>query len=169
MQAQKVDENIQPNQNKADKVVEFLDKLIQSFIMHKRLHTQSELDEELSKLYTELSSGNYEHLILDNAQAGREIFQQKLLVDYFKELASLKQSPTIAIKPSNNTIMIWAEVENEEEEFNLYRIEGRINVNYGSNGFRVDTTIVDKDDHIPIPSNYHLITQNPDGGIPTTH
>lgn len=67
----------------------------------------------------------------------------------------------LAYEISFNNISIFAIVSNDDslEAKVLLDAEARLNAKYYEYGFRIDTTILEESDNIPIPNGYTILTQ----------
>jgi hypothetical protein len=80
-------------------------------------------------------------------------FIKRLIYDYLKELKQRKVPLRLALSLSDSKILVWAEIENDDEaaENALLLAEAKINSAYSEYGFFVDSTILEKRDKISTP------------------
>jgi hypothetical protein len=80
-------------------------------------------------------------------------FIKRLIYDYLKELKQRKTPLRLALSLSDSKILVWAEIENDDEvaEDALLLAEAKINAAYSQYGFYVDSTILEKRDNISTP------------------
>jgi hypothetical protein len=85
---------------------------------------------------------------------------KSLVLDYLTRLKTLDRHPEkLALGLSDSKIMIWAEIEDDDEELEdqLLILEAKMNAIYNENGFYVNSTILEKSDRLPVPSHYQTI------------
>ncbi len=153
-----VNNPITSDNTKKDSVTEFIDLLIHELNSDKMMLETSTMDEKLSRIYHNLASGNTDDLFKLNMDAAIEKFEKQLLLEYIKGILHSNIKPgSLAFHSSGNTILVWAEVNNEEEENELYRLEGKINSKFSDKGIKLDTTVVEINDGLPIPTHYRQI------------
>jgi hypothetical protein len=143
---------------KKDSVKEFIDQLLHVLSTDKMMHETNTMGNELTKFYNEFASGNIDTILKSNMQAAIEMFEKQLLLEYIQGILHSNIKPgSLAFHSAGNTILVWAEVNNEEEENELYRLEGRMNSKFGDKGIKLDTTVVEAEDQLPIPAHYRQI------------
>lgn len=112
---------------------------------------------EIKELYSTLFSGNIEQIFNINKQAGQEFFVKRIIVDYLKQLD--KNIPKkLAFDFNDSEVLVWAEVENDIEEFEriLIMTEAFINAKYSQYGFAMNSTIVETEDMLQLPNHYKI-------------
>lgn len=90
-------------------------------------------------------------------------FIEHILKDYLKELSKFNKKPQkLAFDFSDAKILVWAQVENDDEQTEdaLILSEAKANDKYFENGFYISSTIVEEADNLPIPYHYSLINFN---------
>ncbi|QEC42531.1 hypothetical protein [Pseudobacter ginsenosidimutans] len=83
-------------------------------------------------------------------------FIKKLIYDYLGELKQRSTPARLALSLSDSKILVWAEVENDDEaaEDALLLAEAKINADYSQYGFYVDSIILEKRDKISTPPSH---------------
>ncbi len=83
------------------------------------------------------------------------------VISFLIELKSRGGQPIkLAVhKSASNKICIWAEIANNDEatEHAIYLSEAKINADFESIGFSIDTTIVEESDNLEVPDGYTTI------------
>ncbi|MFP4042533.1 MAG: hypothetical protein ACLFNL_06475 [Bacteroidales bacterium] len=89
-------------------------------------------------------------------------FIEIMLLDYLDELRKKKAIPLrLAFDISKSKILVWAEINDDEEELEkrLILAEALVNSKYYPHGFSINSTIIEKSDNLPIPSHYKTINK----------
>jgi len=76
-------------------------------------------------------------------------FIKNLVDSYFMELGERKARPNrVALELSNSKVLVWAEIENDDEftEDALILSAAKVNYAFSTFGFHISTTIVEVDD-----------------------
>jgi len=87
-------------------------------------------------------------------------FIKELMVDYMKELQTHNKLPLkLAVALSDSKIIVWAEVDDNDEETEdaLLLTEAKINSKYFQYGFYINSTILEKSDNLSIPPHFQTI------------
>lgn len=89
-----------------------------------------------------------------------QFFISSLVVDYLNELKSAGKNPLkLALGISDSKILVWSEIEDNDEEMEdlLLLTEAKVNGKYHPKGFYVNSTIIEQSDKLPIPPHYQTI------------
>ena len=84
-------------------------------------------------------------------------FIKNLVDSYFIELGEGKARPNrVALELSNSKVLVWAEIENDDEltEDALILSAAKVNYAFSTFGFHISTTIVEVDDNLNVPKHY---------------
>ena len=110
---------------------------------------------------------NYEAFMNEDEAAMSQLVRQqssisfikKLIYDYLGELKQRKTPARLALSLSDSKILVWAEIENDDEaaEDALLLAEAKINAAYSKYGFYADSTILEKRDKASIPPHFQTI------------
>lgn len=143
------------NTSTSSSISDWLGKTIHDLEVDKHLSEQSMLRPEIEEVYNQLASEDYEGILTSSMEMAHEAFKKQYTLDLIRELIKSEEKPhRLAIDITHNTLLAWVEVESEEQEFQLYRIESRLNLKYSNKKVRMDATVVEVEDKLPIPSQY---------------
>lgn len=138
----------------------WFDEIISNLRVDQLLMETHLLDKHKAEVYEALIAGK-EDFVHDYARKTSSAFFIKNLLDsYFIELGQRKAAPRkIALELSNSKILVWAEIENEDEhtEDSLILTTAKVNNEYSKYGIHVSTTIVEKDDFLKVPDHYKIV------------
>jgi hypothetical protein len=84
-------------------------------------------------------------------------FIKNLINSYFKELGERRARPNrVALELSNSKVLVWAEIENDDEltEDALILSAAKVNYAFSTFGFHISSTIVEVDDKLNVPKHY---------------
>ena len=84
-------------------------------------------------------------------------FIKNLINSYFKELGERKTRPNrVALELSNSNVLVWAEIENDDEltEDALILSAAKVNYAFSTFGFHISSTIVEVGDKLNVPKHY---------------
>lgn len=87
-------------------------------------------------------------------------FVKRMLKEYFDSIKDYSSKPLkLALELSDAKILVWAEIADDDEaaEDALILSEAKANGKFGEYGFHISSTIVEKSDSLPIPSQYQLV------------
>lgn len=90
-----------------------------------------------------------------NSEKARKYFIRRILLDYFAEFTK-KPSLKLALDLNQSGVLVWAEIENDDdatEDF-LLMAEATVNAKYHSFGYDLTSTIVEQRDHLKVPNHY---------------
>jgi hypothetical protein len=83
-------------------------------------------------------------------------FIKNLIDSYFIELGERKARPNrVALELSNSKVLVWAEIENDDEltEDALILSAAKVNYAFSTFGFHISTTIVEVNDNLNVPKH----------------
>lgn len=87
-------------------------------------------------------------------------FVKGMLKEYFDSITQFKVKPAkLALELSDAKILIWAEINDDDEETEeaLILSEAKANAKYGDYGFHISSTIVESSDELSVPSHYQIL------------
>lgn len=90
-------------------------------------------------------------------KASSAFFIKNLIDSYFIELGERKARPNrVALELSNSKVLVWAEIENDDEltEDALILSAAKVNYAFSTFGFHISSTIVEVDDKMNVPKHY---------------
>ena len=138
-------------------IEEWFEGFINTLELHKLTLLTGTASKERESVYELLMSGDEKKMAsFARAQSSMQFFKH-IIIDYFKELAEQSVIPLkIALDFSDAKILVWAEIEDDDEatEDGLLTAEAKVNAAYHKNGFYISSTIVEKSDCLPIPTHY---------------
>lgn len=99
--------------------------------------------------------------VMTNIRKGSsQYFIKELLLAYVNEVSSSGKKPLqLALGISDSKILVWAEIEDGDEAMEdiLLLSEAKVNGQYSSLGFYINSTIIEHSDRIPVPPHYQSI------------
>lgn len=84
-------------------------------------------------------------------------FIKNLIDSYFIELGERRARPNrVALELSNSKVLVWAEIENDDEltEDALILSAAKVNYAFSTFGFHISSTIVEVGDKLNVPKHY---------------
>ena len=84
-------------------------------------------------------------------------FIKNLIDSYFIELGERRARPNrVALELSNSKVLVWAEIENDDEltEDALILSAAKVNYAFSTFGFHISSTIVEVADKLNVPKHY---------------
>ena len=84
-------------------------------------------------------------------------FIKNLNDSYFIELGERRARPNrVALELSNSNVLVWAEIENDDEltEDALILSAAKVNYAFSTFGFHISSTIVEVGDKLNVPKHY---------------
>lgn len=112
---------------------------------------------EKQKFYDLMMTENQDEILMFGRNMSSMYFIRRMIMEYVDELQAMKCQPLrLSLNHSNSKILVWAEIDNNDEptEDKLLIAEAKINAKYHNKGFYISSTIVEKCDSFPIPSQY---------------
>ncbi len=148
-----------------DKSNEHLDAwfgaLIQELQTDHFLLKENIASEDTKNFYNAAMSGNEMSMAAQVRETSSRFFITKILLDYLKEIRAFNRIPLkLALGLSDSKILVWSEINDDDEatEDALLLAEARVNNKYQTNGFYINSTIIEKSDNLHIPPHYQNIT-----------
>lgn len=84
-------------------------------------------------------------------------FIKNLIDSYFIELGERRARPNrVALELSNSKVLVWAEIENDDEltEDALILSAAKVNYAFSTFGFHISSTIAEVGDKLNVPKHY---------------
>ena len=147
--------NTATTHTKTNSLAEWFDNLVATLRTHELQLETNTASEEIKQVYGLLTTDNFDAMFKLNKAAAQQYFVGKILIDYLRYLD--KNLPLrLAFDFNDSEVLVWAEVDdnNVEQEKLLVRAEAKINAVFHPYGFDMETMIVEKSDHLPIPNHY---------------
>jgi hypothetical protein len=138
----------------------WFEELIAKIRAHQVMIETNTAPTELKEMYTQIATGNLLNLMSDSRALSFRYFIEQLIKDYISEIKEPSIKPlSLAFNLSNTRISVWAIIEDndEETEDKLILAEAKVNAKYRSEGFYLDTMILEKSDNYPIPNHYQKV------------
>lgn len=146
------------NQSETNK---WFDDMVANLRIDQLLLQSDVLKKQRKDVYEAMISGNHDFMH-DYARKSSSAFFIKNLIDsYFIEIVERQVMPRkLALELSNSKVLVWAEIENDDEktEDGLILTAAKINNDFSKYGFHVSSTIVEKDDQLEIPKHYKEVS-----------
>lgn len=119
--------------------------------------------EETENFYKKMIFGNPTTIVSEMRDKSTQFFISKLVMDYVKELKSLKINPLkLYLDHNDSQVLVWAEIKEDDEstEMALYKAEAKANAKNYQHGFHISSTILEDIDHVPVPPHYQNILKS---------
>jgi hypothetical protein len=149
------------NDKNNEQLDEWFGLLIQGIQTDHFLLKENIASEDTKNFYQAAMSGNELSMATQVRATSSRFFITKLVFDYLKEISTFKKIPLkLALGLSDSKIMVWSEINDDDEatEDALLLAEARVNNKYQSNGFFINSTIIEKSDNLKIPPHYQNIS-----------
>lgn len=136
----------------------WFDDFISSIKVDQVLHQTDLMDPAKKHIYDAMIADNQDVVFNSAMQMASTHFIMKLVEKYFIELFSDKKHipSRLAFDLSDSKILVWAEIENDDEqaEDKLILAAAKVNSLFFDYGFHLSSTIVEKSDGLAIPKQY---------------
>lgn len=142
----------------------FFDELVGNLRYDEQMLRIGTLDEEKVNFYEAAVLGNQEFIFKQMKQGSSIYFISKMMPYYLNELIKSGSFPKkLALEMSDNRILVWAEIKENDEamENALILSESKTNAKFSEFGFSISSTIVEDCDNLKIPSHYKEIPITP--------
>lgn len=116
--------------------------------------------EETKKMWDTIIFGKELEIYASSRVQSSMYFIKGMLKEYLDSFIEFKVRPTkLAVELSDAKILIWAEINDDDEETEeaLILSEAKANAKYGDYGFHISSTIVEKSDKLDVPSHYQTL------------
>lgn len=148
-------------QNTSIKTADHLNLWFDEFVATLRTH-QVQLEtktapKNLKDFYESIFGGNVEELLYTSQKKSQEFFVKKMIIHYLEELNN-DVPKKLAFDINDSEVLIWAEVEEDDEklERKLIMAEATVNAKYHDFGYAMNSTIVAAEDGLSIPKQYKI-------------
>lgn len=87
-------------------------------------------------------------------------FIKELIQEYLNEVSQSEKKPNkLGLDLNDSKILVWAEINDEDEdsEDRLIMAEAKVNAKFSEFGFYIQSTIVEKSDCLSIPPHYQTL------------
>lgn len=148
---------LQASQSNQTGINDWFDSFVAMLRSHEvQLETNTAPD-ELKTFYENAISSNVEELVKFSKEKVQKFYITKMLVTYLEELKP-NFPPKLAFDLKDSEVLVWAEINEDDEEFEtrLILTEAKVNALFHDHGYDVVTTIVENGDGISIPEQYQI-------------
>ncbi len=116
---------------------------------------------EKKELYQALIAKDHAKVFGDMRTASSQFFIKQLVLEYAQHIYTSRTPLKLALGISDSKILVWAEIEDNDEEMEnlLLLSEAKINGKFNIHGFYINSTIIERSDAILIPPHYQSILQ----------
>jgi hypothetical protein len=144
--------------------IDVLDQWFSNMIDHLRFdHFMLQTDsatKEKKEFYSAFLLNDTNKIFSSMRSNSSQFFISSLVVDYLNELKAAGKNPLkLALGISDSKILVWSEIEDNDEEMEdlLLITEAKVNGKYHQKGFYINSTIIEKSDNLHIPPHYQTI------------
>lgn len=119
------------------------------------------LEKQKKELYEAMIKGDVNFTHNYALKSSSAFFIKNLINSYLIELIERQRVPNrLAFDLSNSKILVWAEINNDDEctERALILSAAKANIDFAQYGVHISSTIVEERDGLRIPSQYKEIT-----------
>lgn len=139
---------------------QWFEKLMHSIEADKILMDTKTADPEKAQFYHKMIDGNHREMVHSVYEMGIKYFVSEIVNEYINNLKIKKVQPlNLAFDLSDSQVLVWAEINDDDEstENILILNEAKVNAKYSDFGFSLSSTIVENGDNIPVPSHYYKL------------
>lgn len=155
--------NISPSQlQRKDEIDNWFSQFIDHLKADHFLLSEGVANRQTSNFYNDLIFGDKTAVVANLRKSSTLYFIENIIKDYLKELNLFTQKPRkLALALSDSKILVWAEIEDEDEQTEdaLLIAEAKVNGLYYQHGFYLSSTIIEKSDNLQIPQHYQKIKE----------
>jgi hypothetical protein len=135
----------------------FFGELIHDFKVDKMQLETGVATKEKSEFYKSAITGDTDSILKKLREEANKNFIFKIISSFVTELKTRKAiPPKLAFSLTPATIMVWAEINDDDEEMEnaILLSEAKINSEAKEFDFSIDTMVVEKSDCLKVPSHY---------------
>jgi len=136
---------------------QWFDDMISNLRVDQLLLQADVLEKHKKEVYEAMISGDHDFMHNYARKTSSAFFIKNLIDSYFIELVERKAIPNrLAFELSNSKVLVWAEIDNDDEETEdaLILTAAKVNYEFSKYGFHISSTIVEEDDKLNIPKHY---------------
>ncbi len=136
---------------------QWFDDLISNLRVDELLLQTDLLEKHKKEVYEAMINGDHDFMHNYARKASSAFFIKNLIDSYFIELVERKARPIrVALELSNSKVLVWAEINNNDEntEDALILSAAKVNNEFSKFGFFISYTIVELEDQLNIPVHY---------------
>jgi len=138
--------------------------LVASIRTDKLMLETNTADESKVNLYNSLISGDPTSILSKIRDQAKQHFVTNALIDYFIEIKVRTGNNHVGIKTlatsySDSEVLIWAVIEDDNEEVwdQIIFAAATVNLKYYEHGYLIKTMVVEESDNLSIPNHYQVI------------
>lgn len=147
---------------KSSDAQDWFDSMVANLRYDQTLHEIDVLEAEKKKFYDALIANDRDFMHSYARNASSAFFITNMVEAYLKELTNKtsKKPSKLALELSNSKILVWAEINENDEamEDALILAEAKINSIFSKYGFHISSTIVENCDGLEVPKHYKSVT-----------
>ncbi len=138
-----------------DKRAVWFDELISTLRVHEVQLDTDTISPDLKKYYDVLISRNFDEMFRLNKAGSQEFFVKKIIVEYLRILGENKPEK-LAFDFNDSEVLVWAQIKDNDHKMEsvLNTAEAKINAQFHTYGFDMESMIVENSDNLPIPNHY---------------
>lgn len=142
------------------KMAQWFEDMVSTLRTHEVMLETNTADEKTRHLYHTLIEGNVDEISHLTRMAAQKHFFTKLLFG-FMHLIDLEKLNKLAFDFNHSELLAWIEIPTDDEalERELILAEAQVNAEHHRYGFHLQTTIVEEEDKLLIPSHYQIVKQ----------
>lgn len=136
----------------------WFEEFINSIKVHKLQLDTKTASKEIDNLYRAAIDGNLDRIALLNNEAINQYFTTKIIIDFI-DLLNDNLPIKLAFDYKGSEILVWAEIPDNDSEFEkkLILSEAKVNAKYHDYGFDITSTIVEASDNFNVPIHYKVV------------
>lgn len=143
--------------NKSQSQIEhWFDDFIATLRTHQVQLETNTATQEIKSMYDALIGEDPDEIYKHSKLIVQKHFVGKIIFEYLKLLGQDLPNK-LAFDFDDARILVWAEVDNEEMENELFIAEAKINSRFKEYGYGMSTTVVEKEDNLSIPPHYRSV------------
>lgn len=136
---------------------QWFDEIVSKLRVDQLLLQADVLERQKKEVYEAMINGNHDFMHRYARKNSSAFFIKNLIDSYFIQLSERKARPNrIALELSNSKVLVWAEIESDDEltEDALILSAAKVNFEFSKYGFHISSTIVETDDSFNVPKHY---------------
>lgn len=136
----------------------WFDEFIAAIRTHQLQLETNTASESLKQFYEVAINGNQNQLAQLSKESANQHFIKQIIISYLKEIEN-KMPEKLAFDLDDSEVLVWAEIENDDEQMEDYLLiaEATVNAKFHQYGYDLTSTIVEKRDGLSIPNHYSLV------------
>jgi hypothetical protein len=136
---------------------QWFDDMISNLRVDQLLLQSDVLAKHKKVVYEAMIDGDQDFMHNYARKTSSAFFIKNLINSYFIQLGERKARPNrVALELSDSKVLVWAEIENDDEltEDALILSAAKVNYEFSKFGFHISSTIVEVDDMLNVPKHY---------------